>query len=94
MHECHPINEEAWDEWVEWRSVEKKKKVGPIAARKQRKMLSQYPPPVQQSIIDQSIMNSYQGLFPPKGANNGQSHQSRGADKSAAIKQAIYTGDF
>jgi hypothetical protein len=64
----HPINQEAWEEWIEFRRVEKKKKVGPIAEKKQHKMLSQYPPEIQQEIIDSSIMNSYQGLFPPKGA--------------------------
>lgn len=71
MNEVHPINEEAWGEWVEWRHKEKKIKIGPVAEKKQRKMLSAYPPPIQQQIIDQSIMNSYQGLFPPKGYTHG-----------------------
>ncbi len=67
VSEVHPLNEEAWAEWVEFRTVEKKKKIGPMAEKKQIRMLCAYPPPVQQSIVDQSIMNSWQGLFPPKG---------------------------
>ena len=66
MNEVHPLNEGAWAEWVEFRSTEKKKKIGPMAQRKQQQMLCGYPPPIQQVIIDQSISNSYQGLFPPK----------------------------
>lgn len=66
MNEIHPLNADAWDEWVEYRTREKKIKIGPVAERKQQKMLRGYPPPIQQTIIDQSIMNSYQGLFPPK----------------------------
>lgn len=66
MNEVHPVNEEAWEEWKEWREKEKKIKIGPVAEKKQRKMLAQHPPCIQQEIIDHSIMNSYQGLFPPK----------------------------
>jgi hypothetical protein len=72
ISEAHPINEDAWEEWVEFRHKEKKIKIGPVAEKKQRKMLAEYPPPIQQQIIDNSIMNSYQGLFPPKGNGNGQ----------------------
>jgi len=72
MELVHEINEEAWAEWVEFRSREKKVKIGPMAERKQRKLLAKYPPPIQQEIIDHSIQNSYQGLFPPKG---GQSRE-------------------
>lgn len=67
MHQLHEINEEAFSEWKEWRHLEKKVKIGPVAEKKQRKFLAQYPPPIQQQIIDHSIQNSYQGLFPPKG---------------------------
>jgi len=66
--QVHTLNEEAWQEWEEFRRLELRKRIGPIAARKQQKMLTQYPPPIQQYIIDQSIQNSWQGLFPPKGA--------------------------
>ena len=66
LTEVHELNMEAWQEWCEWRRLEKKIKIGPIAAKKQRQMLAQYPPAVQQAIIDRSIANSYQGLFPPR----------------------------
>ena len=66
MNEVHPLNQGAWEEWVEFRSTEKKKKIGPMAQRKQIQMLCSYPPAEQQAIIDNSIMNSWQGLFPPK----------------------------
>jgi len=66
MNEVHEINQDAWSEWCEYRKLELRKKIGPIAARKQKAFLMGYPPPIQQTIIDQSIMNSWQGLFPPK----------------------------
>ena len=64
------INTEAWDEWCEFRRIEKKKKVGPIAAKKQFKMLLKYSEEDQQVIIDNSISNGYQGLFDLKGGSN------------------------
>lgn len=67
MHQIHDINEDAWQEWREYRETEKRKKIGKMAEKKQRNFLAQYPPPIQQAIIDASIMNSWQGLFPPKG---------------------------
>ena len=76
MFEVHEINEDAWDEWVEYRHSEIKKKIGPMAEKKQKKMLMQYPPPVQQKIIDASIMNSWQGLFPEKVTNNANSRST------------------
>lgn len=76
LDEVHPVNEEAWQEWVEFRSQEKKKKIGPRAEQKQRQMLSRYNPAQQQQIIDSSIMNSWQGLFPPKGS--GRENTNRG----------------
>ena len=66
INEVHPLNYDAWDEWTEYRQTEKKKKIGPMAEMKQTRFLQQFPPPLQQEIIDQSIMNSWQGLFPPK----------------------------
>lgn len=66
MNQVHPLNYDAWDEWTEYRQSEKKTKIGPMAEKKQMKFLQQFPPPIQTEIIDQSIMNSWQGLFPPK----------------------------
>jgi len=76
VNQVHEVNQEAWDEWVEYRTQEKKKKIGPMAAKKQQKFLSQYPPPVQQEIVDASIMNSWQGLFPPKGKDAGSTDKA------------------
>lgn len=69
MEQAQQINEIAWEEWCDWRRAEKRKKVTPRAAKMQRKMLSAYSPEVQRAIIEQSIMNDWQGLFPPKGQN-------------------------
>ena len=66
MNEVHPLNENAWQEWCQYRRQEIRKKIGPIAQKKQTTFLMGFPPPIQQQIIDQSIMNSWQGLFPPK----------------------------
>lgn len=58
------INREAWDEWVQHRK-EIKKPLTPKAMEKQFKLLLEHPYD-QKEIIDQSIQNSWQGLFPPK----------------------------
>lgn len=88
MHEVHDLNTEAWDEWVEYRHKEKRIKIGKIAERKQQKLLRQYPPPVQQSMVDTSIMNSYQGLFPPKNYRPTATEQ---ANANAARQVAMYS---
>ncbi len=68
------VNPEAWLEWEEFRRVGKKKKITTFAARKQFKLLEQHDYPTQQQIIDNSIQNDYQGLFPVKQqANQRQS---------------------
>lgn len=58
------INRESWDEWVQHRK-EIKKPLTPTAMEKQFKLLLDHPYD-QKEIIDQSIQNSWQGLFPPK----------------------------
>ena len=85
MHQLHEINELAFEEWREWRQIEKKVKIGPVAEKKQRKFLSQYPPPIQQQIIDHSIQNSYQGLFPPK----GNIHQMNTSTRSQSLHESL-----
>ena len=60
------VNPEAWLEWEEFRRVGKKKKITTFAARKQFRLLEQHDYPTQQQIIDNSIQNDYQGLFPVK----------------------------
>jgi hypothetical protein len=60
------INLAAWNEWVGFRKTEKKKPVSGAAARKQFKLLLKYSEIDQQRVIDNSIMNDYQGLFDVK----------------------------
>ena len=75
---CSPdsINAKAWTEWCEFRKG-KRKPVSQAAAKKQLAMLEKYPSHIQQQIIDSSIQNDYQGLFPPKGGFNGQNQPAR-----------------
>jgi hypothetical protein len=82
LSEVHEINEEAYEEWRDFRQQEKKIKIGPVAEKKQKKFLAQYPPPIQQDIVDQSIMNSYQGLFAPKGKPNAQDRPSGNSNQT------------
>lgn len=64
------INSAAWSEWVSFRA--KKKKITDDAREKQWKLLGQYNHDDQQKIIDLSIQNDWQGLFPLKGGSNGK----------------------
>jgi len=70
------IGVRGWDEWVEFRAS-KKKKLSPMAAKKQIALLKEYNPDEQMNIINQSIMNDWQGLFPPKGQRNGNTQQAK-----------------
>jgi len=90
MYEIFPVNEQAYCEWKEYREVEKRKKIGPMAERKQRTFLGRYPPPAQQEIVDQSIMNSWQGLFAYENRSiNTQQHQNtRGLSKPEQVRAA------
>ena len=60
------LNWEAWEVWVTWRSKEKRKKVTDTAAKLQQAKLVQYDHETQIRIIQHSIENDYQGLFPEK----------------------------
>ena len=82
MNQIHPINVQAWAEWVEYRTRELKKKVGPRAEKKQRQMLAGYPPAIQQHIIDTSIGSSWQGLFPPKVGRIHPQHTGKTRDRA------------
>lgn len=61
-----------WQEWLDYRKSVKKK-VSALAAKKQIKFLSQYDLATAIAVIDQSIANDWQGLFPPGNANSGNS---------------------
>tara|TARA_R110002110_G_scaffold415835_1_gene657194 strand:+ start:21292 stop:22050 length:759 start_codon:yes stop_codon:yes gene_type:complete len=60
------VDTEAWAEWCKSRSS-RRKPISEQAAKKQIGLLLQHPPAVQRQIIESSIANDYQGLFPPKG---------------------------
>lgn len=63
------LNKEAWEEWVSFRK-ELKKRLTPTAISSQWKFLKKYSKEDQALIIETSIRNSYQGLFPLKGTSN------------------------
>jgi len=58
------LNENAWNEWSEYRTKTKRKRITDAAAQKQWKVLLAYSAEDQQQIIDTSISNDYTGLFP------------------------------
>ena len=76
------VNAESWIEWVSARKA-RGKPITSTAARKQLKFLLGYDQKQQEHIIDQSIANDYQGLFPPKGASHA-ANQQPGQPSSAA----------
>ena len=56
-----------WREWEDFRRRIKGKKISVMAASRQIAMLASYEPDQAIAIIEQSITNDYQGLFPLKG---------------------------
>jgi len=62
------LNQEALDEWIEYRE-DKKKPLSKLALKKTTNLLLKYPEAQQQVMIDTAIMNDWRGLFavdPPK----------------------------
>jgi hypothetical protein len=59
------VNKDVWNEWVEFRRVEKKKPLSEKAIKMQLKELEEYKQE-HVKIIQHSIKNDYQGLFPDK----------------------------
>ena len=55
------LNQEALEEWKEYRQ-EKKKPLSQLALNKVVKFLLKYPEDHQQTIVDAAIMNDWQGL--------------------------------
>jgi uncharacterized protein YdaU (DUF1376 family) len=64
------LNREAWDTWLAYRRESRMKKLVPRTVKSRTKMLAQFTHAEQQAIIDHSISNGYQGLF-PQGALGG-----------------------
>ena len=57
------LNEEAIEEWKEYR-VEKKKPLSALALKKSQNLLLKFGYDHQQHIVDTAIMNDWQGLHP------------------------------
>jgi hypothetical protein len=56
---------ELWEDWISFRK-EKKEPLGPVAIKRQLKMLAKYDEPTAMIIIENSINSNWTGLFPPK----------------------------
>jgi hypothetical protein len=57
---------EAWGEWLQYRAKEKKEPVGPIAEKRQLKLLAGYDEQTALAIIDKAINAGWTGLWPSK----------------------------
>ena len=57
------INQEALNEWIEYRE-EKKKPLSNLAMKKTQNLLLKFGESHQQHIVDTAIMNDWQGLHP------------------------------
>lgn len=55
-----------WEEWSDFRSIEKRVRLGPKAIPRQIRMLEEMGLKSAIATIEHSIQNSYTGLFPPK----------------------------
>lgn len=80
------LNLPAWDEYLAYRRQSKFRKLKPASVEKlQEWLVEQGPPDTQQQIVDQTIRNNWQGLFPLKGEQHGnqrqESRSKRVADK-------------
>lgn len=57
------VNEEALEEWIEYRN-DKRKPLSNLALKKTQNLLSKYDYEQQQRMVDTAIMNDWQGLHP------------------------------
>lgn len=87
------INLAAWTEWEAYRRIDKHKTITKAAANKQFKLLKEYDPEQQQQIIDNSIQNDYQGLFPLKGGSNAAYQKPNQVRRSSAVDRVKGAGD-
>lgn len=75
--ELGAVNKKSLYEWLEFKNWNYKK----AGITKLVNMLSKYSFETQQEMIDNSIMNNYQGLFAPKNQNKPQYKQNRGTSR-------------
>ena len=78
------LNGEAWNEWVDYR-ISIRKPITELSARKAVKMLTGYPHDTQQQIVDKSIQNGWQGLFPPDATRGRPVNQEADAERKAEL---------
>lgn len=74
----------AWSEWEQHRK-EKKQKLTPLSIKKQLRFLQGRSKLEIISIIDQSIMNGWTGLFELKNKTNGQTQTNRHQQHTAGL---------
>lgn len=76
----HPDFVAAWAEWVKYRRA-RRLTLTEVTVRKQLMMLNEYPTREAIQILNASIQNGWQGLFPERSKLNGK------ADSSDAVFQ-------
>jgi len=72
------LNQQAWDEYVQYRKDMKFRKLKDKTVSRMHKKLMQYTEEEQRAMIDQTLDNQWQGIFPLKVsyANQRQANQS------------------
>ena len=70
------LNADAWHEWIDYR-VDRRKPITQLSAKKQVSELAKYSHETQQQMVDTSIANGWQGLFPPKVNGNTMSAEAK-----------------
>lgn len=77
---------EMWSRWVEYRR-EIKNKLTPSTIKSQLKMLEKFGPDIGAKMLDQSITNSWRGIFELKSNGNGSKQQTRHEKNMAVLKE-------
>ena len=83
------INQQAWDEWEKWRRKELRKKITPRAKKRQQAMLAEYSFEEQARILNHSMDNDYQGLFPEKVVGRGGRPAENRSTRHLSLEQDL-----
>ncbi len=75
----------AWADWETYRR-ETKKKLTPMAIKKQFKLLAQFPPATAVEMLESSMRNQYTGIFAPKPQQNMPPRNDAAASQEAIAK--------
>lgn len=81
------LNALAWEEYLVYRKEARFKRLTERGKAKQITFLLQYDETIQRHIIDTTIANGWQGLFPPKGGQGRPAGGSRHQRTQAAIDE-------